>query len=35
MIRTRDEHGTVQHDDYLSNAPHDTLLADFARIGAA
>jgi SRSO17 transposase len=35
VIRTRDEHGTVKHDYYLSNAPPDTPLAEFARVATA
>lgn len=35
VIRTRDEHETVKHDYYLSNAPPDTPPAEFARVATA
>lgn len=35
VIRLRDEHGTVQHDYYLSNAPVKTTLEEFARVAKA
>jgi SRSO17 transposase len=34
-IRIRDEQGAVQHDYYLSNAPAETPLAEFARVAKA
>lgn len=35
VIRTRDEQGTVKHDYYLSNAPLETELSEFARVATA
>ena len=35
VIRLRDEHGAVKHDYYLSNAPPETELAEFARVAKA
>lgn len=35
VIRTRDEQGTVKHDYYLSNAPVETELSEFARVATA
>lgn len=35
VIRTRDEHGGVKHDYYLSNGPAETELAEFARVAKA
>ena len=35
VIRERQADGTMKHDYYLSNAPHDTPLAEFARVAKA
>lgn len=35
VIRIRDERGAVQHDYYLSNAPAETPLEEFARVAKA
>jgi SRSO17 transposase len=35
IIRRRDDDGAVTHDYYLSNAPADTPLAEFARVAKA
>jgi len=35
VIRLRDEQGGIQHDYYLSNAPAETPLAEFARVAKA
>lgn len=35
VIRTRDESGVVKHDYYLSAAPPETTLAEFARVATA
>jgi len=35
VIRTRDEQGAIKHDYYLSNAPPETTLAEFARVATA
>lgn len=35
IVRSRDEDGTTKHDYYLSNAPPDTPLAEFARVTKA
>jgi SRSO17 transposase len=35
VIRTSDEQGTVKHDYYLSNAPVETELSEFARVATA
>lgn len=35
VIRSRDEAGAVKHDYYLSNAPGETDLAEFARVAKA
>jgi SRSO17 transposase len=35
VIRTRDEQGTIKHDYYLSNAPPETTLSEFARVATA
>ena len=35
VIRTRDEQGGIKHDYYLSNAPAETQLSEFARVAKA
>lgn len=35
VIRTSDEQGAVKHDYYLSNAPVETELSEFARVATA
>jgi SRSO17 transposase len=35
VIRERQSDGSLKHDYYLSNAPHDTPLAEFARVAKA
>jgi SRSO17 transposase len=35
VIRERQADGTMKHDYYLSNAPHDTPLAEFTRVSKA
>jgi SRSO17 transposase len=35
VIRTNDEQGAVKHDYYLSNAPVETALSEFARVATA
>jgi len=35
VIRSLDEQGVAKHDYYLSNAPSDTPLAEFARVALA
>jgi SRSO17 transposase len=35
VIRERQGDGTMKHDYYLSNAPHDTPLAEFVRVSKA
>ena len=35
VTRTKDEAGNVKHDYYLSNAPAETTLAEFARVANA
>jgi SRSO17 transposase len=35
VIRTSDEQGAVKHDYYLSNAPVETALCEFARVATA
>jgi SRSO17 transposase len=35
VIRTRDEQGAIKHDYYLSSAPPETTLAEFARVATA
>jgi SRSO17 transposase len=35
VIRERQTDGSMKHDYYLSNAPHDTPLAEFARVAKA
>lgn len=35
VIRTSDEQGAVKHDYYLSNAPVETALSEFARVATA
>lgn len=35
VIRTRDEQGAIKHDYYLSNAPPETTLPEFARVATA
>jgi SRSO17 transposase len=35
VTRTRDEQGSLKHDYYLSSAPYDTALQEFARVATA
>jgi SRSO17 transposase len=35
VTRTRDEEGNLKHDYYLSNAPYETELQEFARVATA